>query len=78
MSKKLSMVWSAVLLAGAILLGIGLWFLLCKAGLPYQDPTPEMTIRYEAYRMSGETVSLWGGGSLAAGAVGRLLCRHKR
>lgn len=67
----------AMALIGAVLLGIGLYFLLCQAGPPYQDPTPEMLARYEAYLAAGRTASLWGTGLLAAGAAERLLCRNR-
>ena len=37
---------NAVLLAGMIILVIGLYYLVVKAGIPYQDPTVEMQIQY--------------------------------
>ncbi len=44
----------AVMLAGAILLLIGLYYLVIKAGIPYQDPTVEMQIRYAVHTQIGE------------------------
>ena len=37
---------NAVLLTGLIILAIGLYYLVVKAGIPYQDPTVEMQIQY--------------------------------
>lgn len=33
--------------SGGILVIAGLYFTVVKAGLPYQDPTPEMVAQYE-------------------------------
>ncbi len=44
----------AVMLAGAILLLIGLYYLVIKAGIPYQDPTVEMQIQYAVHSQIGE------------------------
>ena len=50
MNKKLIHVFreisNAVLAAGVIILMIGLYYLVVKAGIPYQDPTVEMQIQY--------------------------------
>ena len=36
----------AAFLAGLMILLIGLYYAVVKAGIPYQDPTPEMQISY--------------------------------
>lgn len=37
----------ALIIAGIIILTIGLYYSVFKAGIPYQDPTPELQIQYE-------------------------------
>lgn len=45
---------NAAITAGVIILFIGLYYAVFKAGIPYQDPTPELQIRYEVnYRIGG-------------------------
>lgn len=46
----------AVLLAGAILLLIGFYYWVVKAGIPYQDPPPELQIRYAVNETIGKTL----------------------
>lgn len=71
MRDKIRSLCNAALLAGAVLLLIGLNFVFVKAGLPYQDPTPEMTLRWMAYFYAGATTLCWAIGLLAAGGLGR-------
>jgi len=52
--KKIS---SSVLIAGLIILVIGLYYLVIKAGIPYQDPTPELQIQYTVNMKIGEILS---------------------
>lgn len=44
MKKKIIQV---IAVLGGILVIAGLYFTVVKAGLPYQDPTPEMVAQYE-------------------------------
>lgn len=44
MKKKIVQV---IAVLGGILVIAGLYFTMVKAGLPYQDPTPEMVAKYE-------------------------------
>lgn len=44
MKKKIIQV---IAVLGGILVIAGLYFTVVKAGLPYQDPTPEMVAHYE-------------------------------
>lgn len=64
MRDKLRLFCAAVLLAG-------LNFIFVKAGIPYQDPTPEMTLRWTAYFQAGIITLRWAIGLLAAGGLGR-------
>lgn len=41
--RKISAV---VMLAGAVILLTGLYYMIIKAGIPYQDPTCELQIQY--------------------------------
>lgn len=42
----LRLVSSAVILAGIIILFIGIYYCVIKAGIPYQDPPLELQIQY--------------------------------
>lgn len=68
--KRVSVCWTLLL--------IGLYFLFCKAGPPYQDPTLEMSVRYLAYFYAGKLTLVWGGGLLAAGLAGHFINRIRR
>ena len=37
---------NGVLCAGLIILAVGVYYMVFKAGIPYQDPTVEMQIQY--------------------------------
>lgn len=63
----------AVMLAGAIILLIGLYYFVVKAGIPYQDPTVEMQIRYEVHYQIGETLIGKGFSLCACAGVLRLI-----
>lgn len=77
MRERLRLACTAVLLAGAVLLLIGLDFIFVKSGLPYQDPTPEMTLRWMAYHEAGVVTLRWAAGLLAAGGIVYFLCRKR-
>ncbi len=63
----------AVMLAGAILLLIGLYYLVIKAGIPYQDPTAEMQIQYAVHSQIGEILIGKGFAICACAGVLRLI-----
>ena len=50
----------SVIIAGVIILLIGLYYLVIKAGIPYQDPTPELQFKYSVNMKVGETLTLLG------------------
>ena len=54
MKNKLSSIVTTIILAGIILIIIGFYFSVVKGGIPYQDPTVEMQIRWQAYHFAGE------------------------
>lgn len=63
----------AVLLAGAIVFLIGLYYWIVKAGIPYQDPPLELQIQYAVNETIGETLLADGFWVLLCGGVLRVL-----
>ena len=64
---------NAVLLAGVIILVIGLYYLVIKAGIPYQDPTVEMQIRYAIDDGIGSVLSKVGFILALCGGIARVV-----
>ena len=52
--------FSSLIISGAVILLIGLYYLIIKAGIPYQDPTTEMQIQYAINMGIGNVLSLTG------------------
>ena len=52
--KAIKILLDIVILAGVLTLFAGLYFWLIKAGIPYQDPTPEMKLQYAENLRTGE------------------------
>ncbi|NLF27365.1 MAG: hypothetical protein GX592_05650 [Clostridiales bacterium] len=75
MKEKLKTFIHAIILSGVFVLVIGLYFTVIKAGLPYQDPTTEMTINWMAYFAAGEVCIRYGRSILVLGLVGKIV--HK-
>jgi len=48
------------LVISCITIIVGFYFSFIKAGIPYQDPTPELTKRYTFYMNLGDTILLIG------------------
>lgn len=70
---KLSQLSSAVLLAGLIILMIGLYYAVLKAGIPYQDPTVEMQIQYAVNHEIGSALSTVGVVLVLCGGIVRFI-----
>ena len=64
---------NAVLLAGLIILVIGLYYLIIKSGIPYQDPTVEMQIQYAINEGIGSILSKTGLVLAVCGGIVRLV-----
>ena len=64
---------NAVLAAGLIILVIGLYYLVIKAGIPYQDPTVEMQIQYEIDYGIGSVLSKTGLILAVCGGIARVV-----
>ena len=56
----LKKIFSSLIISGAVILLIGLYYMMIKAGIPYQDPTTEMQIQYEINMGIGNILSLTG------------------
>ena len=63
----------AVLLSGAILFLIGLYYAMFKAGIPYQDPPLELQIKYEINMGIGSTLLKTGAPLILAGVIGLIV-----
>ena len=58
--NKMKSLMTSFIIAGLIMLIIGLYYLVIKAGIPYQDPTVEMQIQYSINMGIGDTLTLTG------------------
>lgn len=62
--------WPALLIAtGLLLLVAGFIYDVMFAGIPYQDPTPEMTANYNRQAGIAATIRWWGIGTLVFGVL---------
>ena len=64
---------NAVLLSGLIILVIGLYYLVIKAGIPYQDPTVEMQVQYAIHYGIGSVLSKTGLILAVLGGIARMI-----
>jgi len=64
---------NAVLLAGIIIFLIGAYYCVVKAGVPYQDPPPELQIQYAVDMGIGEILIRNGFLISLCGGIARLL-----
>lgn len=79
--NKLKALVSAVWIAGIMLIFIGIYFLAVGAGIPYQDPTVELTIKWEANYLAGTMCTKCGVAFFIIGIVGYVvlrICRRGR
>ena len=61
--------FKSLALAGGLVTAAGLWYLFVKAGIPYQDPTPELALRYEIFHETGKALLRLGLGAAVVGAA---------
>lgn len=66
---------NSVIFAGVILLFIGLYYYMIKAGIPYQDPPLELQIQYAVNMKIGEILTKNGFVIAVCGGVIRLILR---
>jgi len=64
---------NAILLAGIIILFIGAYYCVMKAGIPYQDPPLELQIQYAINMGIGEILVKDGFLISICGGIGRFL-----
>ena len=78
MNKKIRLLKTvslAFILAGVIILLIGAYYLVVKAGIPYQDPPSELQIKYAVNMGVGHELFKDGLIVTALGLLGRILSR---
>ena len=66
-------IFDSVILAGMIILFIGLCYVVVKAGIPYQDPSLELQIKYAVNMGIGEELTKDGFGIIVFGSMVRIL-----
>ena len=71
--NALKRLFSSILLAGLLVLGAGLYYWVIKAGIPYQDPTPEIQLQYSINMGIGDVLTKIGVFTMLAGAVCRII-----
>ncbi len=64
---------NSVILAGIIVLFIGGYYGMIEAGIPYQDPTPELQIKYTVNMEIGEILIGKGFGIAVCSGIIRLI-----
>ena len=70
--KTVKVIFTAMIIAGVIILDIGLYYLIIKAGIPYQDPTPELQLKYSINMGIGEILTRTGLCITIIGAICRI------
>lgn len=46
----------SLIVIGFIILVIGIYYVVVKAGIPYQDPTEYLLLKYESYTYTGKVL----------------------
>lgn len=65
--------FESVILAGIIILFIGLCYVVIKAGIPYQDPPLELQLKYAVNMMIGKELTKNGFWIAVFGGIFRVL-----
>lgn len=73
MKEKLKAFALAIIIAGLIIFVIGCYYAIFKAGLPYQDPTLELQIKYSIHMGIGKSLIKCGGLTFFIGLVFRII-----
>lgn len=66
---------NAILLAGFIVFLTGCYYWVIKAGIPYQDPPPELQIKYAVNMGIGEALVKNGFITAVCGSIARLVVK---
>ena len=72
MKKKVT---NYIIIIGIVLFVVGFYAMFIKAGLPYQDPTPEMTRRWMLYYNAGKATMPIGIGLVLTSLILKFLNR---
>ena len=64
---------NGVIISGIIIFIIGLYYLIIKSGIPYQDPTEELRLQYAINMGIGETLIANGLLVFILGLIGRII-----
>ena len=72
MKRILNNIANGLLIAGVIILLISAYYLVIKAGIPYQDPPPELQIKYAVNAGIGEELFKDGSIVFVVGLAGRI------
>jgi len=73
MKNALRNLIAIAVLLGILLIGAGFAYDVVYAGLPYQDPTPEMTLRFNHHKAIAKRIMHAGGLVFAVGIVSGIL-----
>ena len=73
MKQRFKNFFSGFVVAGFINIVIGVFYLVVVAGIPYQDPTPEMQINYAANMRVGDILFLIGAFLCIIGIIGKIV-----
>ncbi len=52
---------------------VGVYYLMIKAGIPYQDPTPEMQLQYSVNMEVGNVLTKMGSCMTVVGSIIRII-----
>ena len=69
----LKRLFTSIILAGILVLSAGLYYLVIKAGIPYQDPTPELQLQYSINMGIGDVLMKIGLCTTMAGSICRVI-----
>lgn len=67
----LKRLFTSILLAGILVLAAGLYYKVIKAGIPFQDPTPELQLQYLINMGIGDVLTKIGLCTTMAGSICR-------
>lgn len=73
MPDSLKHVSYVFIVTSLLLIAIGLYYCIFEAGIPYQDPTPEMQAQYDMYAGTGDSLVVIGMVFLLIGAIMKIL-----
>lgn len=77
MKYYLRLTINSVILAGILLCLMGFYYSMIKAGIPYQDPTPELQMQYAIHEGIGRILLKNGSLTILCGGIVRLLLAVK-